>query len=233
MSGTGTGVAYHAGVLRALHEAGVKIDVMSGRGIGVVSALFAAIDAGANTWEEGGVWRRRPAPRLYHWRRPLQWAGLLALAAVAVLAVPLLVLATALVAYPLSFLVQMVSIDAGFRLAAAYADMVRYAFAPAVLPTVIPRLVTLCLALAFIVLAVAAVWQRPDITHGRGNRDRGRWWARIIGAPWSTEPGLRHFRASLWQLFKGPATAKEPTPADLSRRYPELLFENLGQPGFR
>ena len=131
LSGSGTGGAYHAGVLRALHEAGVKIDVMSGRGIGVVSALFAAIDAGAKTWEDGGVWRRRPAPRLYQWRRSLQWAGLLRLAAVAVLAVPLLVLATALVAYPLSFLVQMVNVDAGFRLSAAYADMVRYAFSPA------------------------------------------------------------------------------------------------------
>ena len=78
------------------------------------------------------------------------------------LAVPLLVLATALVAYPLSFLVQMVNVDAGFRLAGAYADMVRYAFSPAVLPTVIPRLVTLCLAIAFIVLAVAAVRLKPD-----------------------------------------------------------------------
>jgi hypothetical protein len=240
MSGSGTGGAYHAGVLRALHEAGVKIDVMSGRGIGVVGALFAAIDAGAKVWEDGGVWRRRPAPRLYHWRRSLHWAGLFAIAAVAVLVVPLLVLATALVAYPLSFLVQMVNVDAGFRLAAAYADMVRYAFAPAVLPTVIPRLVTLCLAIAFLVLAVSAVRLKADTTGWRdgetgrrGHRDRGRWWARLVGAPWTTEPGLRHFRASLWQLFRGPVTAKEPTPAELSRRYTELLLENLGQPGFR
>jgi predicted acylesterase/phospholipase RssA len=240
LSGNGTGGAYHAGVLRALHEAGVKIDVMSGRGVGIVCALFAAIDAGAKTWEDGGVWRRRPAPRIYQWRPALQWATLFALAAVAVLAIPLLVLATALVAYPLSFLVQMISVDAGFRLAAAYADMVRYAFAPAVLPTVIPRLITLCLAIAFLVLAFSAVRRKAntagwsaDEPSRRGHRDRGRWWARIIGAPWSTEPGLRHFRASLWHLFRGPATAKEPTPPDLSRRYTELLFENLGQPGFR
>jgi hypothetical protein len=233
LSGSGTGGAYHAGVLRALHEAGVKIDVMSGRGIGVVCALFAAIDAGVKTWEDGGVWRRRPAPRLYHWRRSLQLSALFVLAAVGVLLIPLLVLATALVAYPLSFLVQMVSVDAGFRLSNAYADMVRYAFEPSVLPTVIPRLVTLSLAVAFIVLAIAAVRYRPDVAFGTGNRDRGRWWARIIAAPWSTEPGLRHFRTSLWHLFRGPATAKEPAPADLSRRYTELLFENLGQPGFR
>jgi hypothetical protein len=240
LSGNGTGGAYHAGVLRALHEAGVKIDVMSGRGVGVVCALFAAIDAGAKTWEDGGVWRGRPAPRLYRWRRPLQWAAVFALAAVAVLAIPLLVLATALVAYPLSFLVQMVSVDAGFRVAAAYADMVRYAFTPAVLPTIVPRLITLCLAIAFLVLAISAVRLKADTTTStageagrRGHRDRGRWWARIIGAPWSTEPGLRHCRASLWHLFRGPATAKEPLPSDLSRRYTELLFENLGQPGFR
>jgi predicted acylesterase/phospholipase RssA len=50
LSGIGTGGAYHAGVLRALHEAGIKIDVMSGRGIGVVCALFAAIAAGVKTW---------------------------------------------------------------------------------------------------------------------------------------------------------------------------------------
>jgi hypothetical protein len=242
LSGNGTGGAYHAGVLRALHEAGVKLDVVSGRGIGVVGALFAAIDAGAKTWEDGGVWRRRPAPRLYRWRHSLRWAAVFALAAVAVLAIPLLVLATGLIAYPLSFLVQMVSIDSGFRLAAAYADMVRYAFSPTVLPTVIPRLVTLCLTLAFIVLAVSAVRLKADTAgwgadrpagRGRVQRDRGRWWSRIIGAPWSTEPGVRHFRTSLWQLFRGAATAKEPTPADLSRRYTELLFENLGQPGFR
>ncbi|HUP39668.1 MAG TPA: hypothetical protein VM115_06080 [Vicinamibacterales bacterium] len=240
MSGSGTGGAYHAGVLRALHEAGVKIDVVSGRGIGVVSALFAAIDAGAKTWEDGGVWRRRPAPRLYRWRRSLQWAALFVLAAVGVLVVPLLVLATALVAYPVSFLVQMVNVDAGFRLSIAYADLVRHAFAPALLPTAIPRLVTLCLTIGFIVLAVSAVRVQADTsgsgtgeTGRRGNRDRGRWWARIIGAPWSTEPGLHHFRTSLWHLFRGTATAKEPAPAELSRRYTELLFENLGQPGFR
>jgi hypothetical protein len=220
-------------VLRALHEAGVKIDVMSARGVGVACALFSAIDAGAKTWEDGGVWRRKPAPRLYRWRPALQWAGGLAMAAVAVLAIPLLVLATGLIAYPLSFLVQMVSVDAGFRTASAYADLVRYAFSPAVLPTVIPRLVTLCLSAGFLVLAVSAARQRPDIAQGKANRDRGRWWARLVGAPWSVEPGLRHFRAQLWQLFRGPTTAKEPTAPDLSRRYTELLFENLGQPGFR
>ena len=39
LTGTGTAGAYHAGVLRALHEAGVKLDVVAGRGIGAIGAL--------------------------------------------------------------------------------------------------------------------------------------------------------------------------------------------------
>ncbi len=239
LSGNGTGGAYHAGVLRALHEAGVKVDVMSGRGIGVVGALFAAIDAAPKTWEDGGIWRRRPPVRIYRWRPPLQRAAVLALVAVGILTIPLLVVATGLVTYPLSFLVQMINVDAGYRLASAYTTMIARAFSPAMLPTLIPRLVTLCLAVAFCVLAAAAWSVRLEATgtsarsrFGR-SRNHGRWWARLVGSPWSIEPGLRHFRASLWDVFRGPVAAKEPPAADLSRRYAELLLENLGQPGFR
>ena len=51
LTGTGTGGAYHAGVLRALHEAGVKLDLVAARGIGVVGALFAAIDGVQRLWD--------------------------------------------------------------------------------------------------------------------------------------------------------------------------------------
>ena len=58
MTGTGTAGAYHAGVLRALHESGVKIDLVAGAGIGAVSAAFTAIDADPNQLlvcvEDGG-----------------------------------------------------------------------------------------------------------------------------------------------------------------------------------
>ena len=233
MSGSGTGGAYHAGALRALHEAGVKIDVISGRGIGVAGALFAAIDAAAKTWEDGGLWRCKPAVLWYRWRPALRWATTLVMLAVAVLLVPLLILATGLVVYPLSFLVQMVNVDRGQRLATVYAAMIAGAFGPPALPTIIPRLVTLLLACAFIVLAVSAARSKGVPRTRVGHRDRGRWWARLGGSPWTNEPGLTHVQNLLWQPFRGPTTAKRPPPADLSRRYTELLLENLGQPGFR
>jgi len=47
LTGSGTAGAYHAGVLRALHEAGVKIDIVAGRGVGAAGAFFAAVDGGA------------------------------------------------------------------------------------------------------------------------------------------------------------------------------------------
>jgi hypothetical protein len=178
------------------------------------------------------MWRRRPALRIYGWRPALQWAATCALLAGVILAVPLLVLATGLVAYPLSFLAQMISVDAGYRFVTAYSNLVRSAFAPEALPTVIPRLITLCFTVAFCIVAVAAL-RMPPRTDTAGHRHRGTWWGRLLGAPWTAERGLRYFRESLWQVFRGPTTAKEPAPPDLSRRYAELLLENLGQPGFR
>ena len=44
-------------MLRALHEAGVKIDIVAGRGIGVVGALFAAVDGAQRLWDDKGFWR--------------------------------------------------------------------------------------------------------------------------------------------------------------------------------
>ena len=46
-------------------------------------------------------------------------------------------------------------------------------------------------------------------------------------------PGLRYFEAGLWEIFRGPGGGGVPSPAELSRRYVELLSDNLGQPGFR
>ena len=41
LSGTGIHGAYHAGVLRALQEAGVKVDLLAGHGAGAANAALA------------------------------------------------------------------------------------------------------------------------------------------------------------------------------------------------
>ena len=76
--GTGAHGAYHAGVLKALQEAGVKVDVMAGHGIGAAAAALAAIDGAARLWTEKGIWADGAAWSLYRMKRPVRAAGLLA-----------------------------------------------------------------------------------------------------------------------------------------------------------
>ena len=72
-TGSGSTGAYHAGVLRALDESGVKIDVVVGSGIGAVTAAYAAVGGGPRLYGKGGFWdgvrwssfyRLRPTVRL-------------------------------------------------------------------------------------------------------------------------------------------------------------------------
>ena len=52
--------------------------------------------------------------------------------------------------------------------------------------------------------------------------------AAVVGAG-----AIDHCWRVMWDLVRGAAQLKQPTPAELGRRYTELLAENLGQPGFR
>jgi hypothetical protein len=87
LCGTGAHGAYHAGVLKALQEAGVKIDVMAGHGVGAAAAALAAIDGASRLWSEKGVWRGGAARSLYQLKLPVRvaawFAGLLTAAVLA------------------------------------------------------------------------------------------------------------------------------------------------------
>ena len=91
--GTGAHGAYHAGALRAVQEAGVKIDVMAGQGAGALAASLAAIDGGSRLWEADGLWKSDPVRRLYGWKWPLRAAAWLTLLVTVALVLPLLFLA--------------------------------------------------------------------------------------------------------------------------------------------
>jgi len=176
LTGTGTAGAYHAGVLRALHEAGVKLDVVAGRGIGVVGALFAAIDGAQRLWDEHGFWRTPGLRSLYRWHvvaSIIVWAvGL----SVAVVALPMAIMAAGLVVFPLDFLSRTVGGGGAGGLVGAYLELAQKAFAPDALPTWLPRVVFLLLATAAVIAGVNA-WVRL------GRRGRGpRWW-RLVPSP--------------------------------------------------
>src|SRR5436309_10489325 len=120
LTGTGTAGAYHAGVLRAFHEAGVKIDVVSGHGIGAVGALFAAVDGAQKLWDDKGFWRRHGVRRLYPWRRVVQVIVFALMLSVALVAAPLLAMAAGLIVFPIDFIFKMAGVSAAYVLPERY-----------------------------------------------------------------------------------------------------------------
>ena len=151
LTGTGTAGAYHAGVLRALHEAGVKLDVVAGRGVGVIGAVFAAVDGAQRLWDEKGFWHAPAVRTMYGWHTlPRLIVGALAVS-VAIVAVPLAVMALGLVVFPIDFVMKMVGAAGASGPASAYLRLAQSAFAPEGLPTWLPRLVLLVLGAAGVI----------------------------------------------------------------------------------
>ena len=231
MTGTGTAGAYHAGVLRALHEAGVKIDIVAGRGIGGIGALFAAVDGGARLWELDGMWRSNGATRLYPWRTTLRAAAWTLGAALAALMLPLAVLAGAVVTYPVAFVLRLVGFEAGDTVAAGYGRLVDFVFQPTVLPVLLPRGILVAL-LALLAILLAGAMRGFFRTRAR-RRARGALWWRLLGVPLNVARVREWFTGGLWQMMRGAARIARPADDDLSERYAELLADNVGQPGFR
>ena len=102
LTGTGTGGAYHAGVLRAFHEAGVKIDVVAGRGIGVVGAMFAAVDGAQRLWDDRGFWKGPGVRAMYGWRFAPRSVSAALAASIAIVCAPIAAVALGLLVFTLA-----------------------------------------------------------------------------------------------------------------------------------
>ena len=226
LTGTGTAGAYHAGVLRALHEAGVKLDVVAGRGVGVIGAVFAAVDGAQRLWDEKGFWHAPAVRTMYGWHTlPRLIVGALAVS-LAIVAVPLAVMALGLVVFPIDFVMKMIGAAGASGPASAYLQLAQSAFAPEGFPTWLPRLVLLVLGATGIIALVTGWMNGARIA-------RGPFWWRAVRPPLSSASVVEHCWRVIWDLLRGAAALKQPTPAELGRRYVEMLADNLGQPGFR
>ena len=232
LTGSGTGGAYHAGVLRALHEAGIRIDLVAGRGIGALGAVFAAVDGSARLWEDAGIWRSPAARQFYRWKPSLRMAGWLLAAAGAILAIPLLLLGLSVLTATAGLLLTLVGLEGpGAQLSAGYSHWMAAVFAPDVLPTFIPRLTLLAMLIAAAILvggALPGFGRRAPVRRAQQGLA-----GRIFGGPFSTASLVERCTSELWNLIRGAAPLAAPAPVVLARKYLELLSENLGQPGFR
>jgi hypothetical protein len=232
LTGSGTSGAYHAGILRALHEAGIRIDVVAARGVGVIGAMFAAMDGGARLWDEKGVWRGPSARRFYGGRPVLRAAGWALVAGAAILAIPLVLLGVAALIALTGMILTFVGIEsAGSAANALYSRWIEALFAPTALPTVVPRLVVLALLVATAAALAGVI--AASLPNRARRRARYGLAGRLIGGPLSTGTLEDRCCTELWNLIRGAAPITVPPPKELGRRYVELVGENLGQPGFR
>jgi len=232
-TGAGTAGVYHAGVLKALGEAGIKVDIAAGHGVGAVSAAFTAVDGASKLHEAQGLWLRPGVTSAYGWRRGLRIAGGALLVAAALILSPLLLLVVTLGVYLVGLLLSLASLtDAAAAMTRAYHALLETAIAPEALPTVMPRAVVLLLLVTLIALVIS--WFRARLaTRGGRRRMRGAFWQRVFGAPLAHTRLVDAVMSRLWELVRGLMTAPRPAPPDFGRRYAELLSENLGQPGFK
>jgi hypothetical protein len=232
LTGSGTAGAYHAGVLRALHEAGVKVDLVAGRGIGAVGAVFAAVDGGSRLWEPTGVWRGPAARNFYRWRLPLRIAGWSLNVAAGIFAVPLALLAVAVLIGIAGLLLTLLGLAAAAgTLHNTFSGWLDALFTPTALPTSIPRLVLFALLVGVVGLVAGVVTASIRARARRRTRTALMW--RLIGSPLTSASIVERALAELWNLIRGAAPIAAPRTRDFAGRYVELLAENLGQPGFR
>lgn len=232
LTGTGTAGAYHAGVLRALHEAGVKIDLVAGRGMGAVGALFTAVDAAPRLWEANGLWlgKQTTVDGLYEWRLVWRLAGWALVAACVALFLPIAALILGAAVYPLLLLFELIAPVTAGALTLTLTSALSDAFSGGLLSALVSRIATA--ALLVFVGALVFGYVNDRLRRPRRRATGAPWW-QALGAPMSTQRVASWATNGFWGFIHGVTSVPKPPAADLSQRYSELLGENLGQPGYR
>lgn len=232
LTGSGTAGAYQAGVIRALTDAGAKIDLIAAHGPGIANACIASVDGGQRLGDASSPWVSPSLLKSYRWRAGLRAAAWGVLVALATLLLPLVVLVVAALMYALSLLAALVSLPGvASWLVGAYATTLDILFHPPILPTVIPRLMVLSLLVTAAILVVT--WARARRAKPSRRRASGAFWWQLLGAPIDGSEPAGTLTDALWAIVRGAASGSAPATAEVGRRYVELLTENFGQPGFR
>lgn len=232
LTGAGTAGAYQAGVIRALSEAGTKIDLIGAHGPGIANACIASVDGGQKLGEAGSPWASPSLLKSYRWRAGLRAAGWGVIVALASLLLPLVALVVAALLYGASLLAALINLTGiAASLVRAYAVTLDILFHPPILPTVVPRVMVLSLLITAGILLGA--WFRAQRARPSRRRTSGAFWWQLFGSPIDATEPATSLTDAVWTIVRGASTGAAPTPAEIGRRYVDLVCDNFGQPGFR
>jgi hypothetical protein len=219
LTGTGTAGAYHAGVLKALDESGIKIDLLVGSGAGTLAAAFGAAAGGSKLYGPGGFWEGVQRGSFYAMRPLALFALVLLGSSFAVFLLPLALAIVGGLLFPVVLIADRLVPGLTARL------LGRLWVAPEVLSG--PYLAALALPIFVLAVAVLAFLLRARLKDGRR-------FPESFESLVSVRAGHERLRRGLWEIARGPALSrKPPSVAELGERFVALLAENLGQPGFR
>lgn len=219
LTGTGTSGAYHAGVLKALDESGVKVDLLVGSGVGTIAAAFGAVAGGAKLYAAGGFWDGVRWGSFYRLRLALRTALALLGASFGVFLLPLGLALIAGILFPLVFIVNAVWPGSPSRLLGSVGSAPDILREPYLAALATPVFLLSVLTVVFLARLLA--------------RERRRF-AEAFESILDARRGLDRLRRGLWQIARGPALSNAPPAGpELGKRYVALAAENLGQPGFR
>jgi hypothetical protein len=219
LTGSGASGAYHAGVMRALDESGVKVDLVVGSGVGAVAAAFAAVAGGGKLYGDGGFWDGAGWDSFYRLQPAIRIALLLLATAFGVFLFPVGLALLAGLLFPLVLIVDVVAPGLPSRLIEGLWAAPAVLRAPYLAALAVPVFALSVLAVVYLLLG----WLRS-----------GRRFAEAFETPLDARPARKRLSHALWEVARGSAISGDPpSESELGRRYVALLAENLGQPGFR
>ncbi|HVD77791.1 MAG TPA: hypothetical protein VNH43_09285, partial [Vicinamibacteria bacterium] len=219
LTGSGASGAYHAGVMRALDESGVKVDLVVGSGAGTVAAAFAAVAGGGKLYGTGGFWDGAGWGSFYRFPPMLRAALLLLATAFGVFLFPVGLALLAGLLFPLVLIVDVVAPGLPSRLIEGLWAAPSVLRAPYLAALAVPVFALSVLVVVSLLLG----WLR-----------NGRRLAEAFETPIDARPARKRLSDALWEVARGSAiSADPPSESELGKRFVALLAENLGQPGFR
>ncbi|MEO5763142.1 MAG: patatin-like phospholipase family protein [Vicinamibacteria bacterium] len=218
-AGSGASGAYHAGVLKALDEAGVRIDVMVGSGVGVLAAAFGAAASGPALYGEKGFWREVTSRRIFRLRAGFRFLRSLGLVAMSAFVVP------ALLALLLGLLLP----------AFLAVDFARPGFMAATSQTLVELAPGLRLFFVFALAAPTFVaFLFVLLRGGTIIKTSKRRYSETLESAFDLSDVEADLSRRLWEVARGPAlNQRPPATSEVGRQYSALIAENAGQPGFR
>jgi hypothetical protein len=220
LTGEGTMVAYLAGVVKALEAAGVRIDLVLGKGAGALVAAFSAFHAEDQITGKEGVLESIAETKPYRVRPRYRLAVIALVLSFAAFLAPALLGIASIIAFPLRAVLPSSLSEGSRAFLARLVDSAEAYYLPAV-------------ALPVIVL-FAVEGARWLVTLRQRRAARAPSFEDFPAPLVDLTPLDRVLRQRLWQLVRGTSTEELPPDGKkLGQAYVELLTAGLGQHGFR